>query len=248
MRRRFWSIALIAMLFALPALAQEADEAEETEESPWKGSLGLAYLATSGNTDTSTFGLDFTLNREAQPWGFEALAQFNRAEDSGVVTAERYLLSARALRALNERWDFFAGLSAEKDEFAGFELRGMVETGVVYKALMGPKHHLAFDVGLTWTDEDRVEPEPDADYLGGLAGLAYEWKISDSASFTQRFLFYPNFDNSDDWRLNSDTGIQAAINDWLALKFGYELRYRNEPIGDADDTDTTTKFSVVLNF
>ena len=247
MKHRIWSIALIALFLTVPVLAQEG-ESEEAEESPWKGSLGLAYLATSGNTDTSTFGLDFNLDREPGPWGLEVVGQFNRADDSGVTTAERYFLAGRALRSLGKRWDVFAGLSFEKDQFAGLDLRSLVGAGLVYKALLGPTHNLSFDFGLTWTDEDRIEPEPDVDYIGGMAGLAYEWKISDTASFTQRLVYFPNFDDSDDWRVDSDTGIQAAISKWLALRFGYELRYRNEPIGDAEDTDTTTKFSVVLNF
>jgi putative salt-induced outer membrane protein len=247
MKHRIWSFAVLALLITVPVPAQEA-ETEEVEESPWQGNLGLAYLATSGNSETETFGLDFVLNREPDPWGLELFAHFNRGEQDSVKTAERYYAGGRARRALGERWELFAGISGEKDEFAGFDLRTLLETGVVYKALLGPKHLLSFDAGLTWTDEDRIEPQPDTDYIGGLAGLAYEWKISDGASFTHRLIYYPNFDDSDDWRLSSDTAIQAALNARFALKFGYGLRYRNRPIGVADDTDTTTSASVVVNF
>jgi putative salt-induced outer membrane protein len=225
-----------------------AQEEEEQKEPAWTGNLGLAYLATSGNTDTETFGLDFKLEREPEPWGLELTALTNRAEDQGVKTAERYLVGARVRRALDERWEAFAGLSAEQDEFSGFDLRAIVEVGVTYSALLGPTHVLSFDGGLTWTDEDRVEPELDVDSLGGLLGLAYEWKISETASLTQRLVFYPNFDDSDDWRVNSDTGLVADISSLLALKLSYEVRYRNLPIGSNDDTDTTTKVSLVVNF
>jgi putative salt-induced outer membrane protein len=240
-------MALIAVLLAAPVLAQE-EETEEEEKSPWATSLGLSYLATSGNTDTSSFGLDFELTREPQPWGLEVVGQFNRAEDTGVITAERYFLAGRALRSIGKRWDVFGGLSFEKDEFAGFDLRTIVGAGLVYRALLGPTHNLAFDFGPTWTDENRIEPEPDVDFFGAIVGLSYEWKISESASFTQRFAYFPNFDTGDDWRFNSDSGIQAAISDWMAIRLGYELRYRNEPIGDAAATDSTTKASVVLTF
>jgi putative salt-induced outer membrane protein YdiY len=101
---------------------------------------------------------------------------------------------------------------------------------------------------LTYTDENRVDPNPDVSYMGGVLGLDYEYKFSDSASFTQTVDFFPNFDNSDDWRLLAETGVTAAISKTLGLKFGYLYRYRNEPIGDADSTDTTTTMSVVLNF
>ncbi len=61
-------------------------------------------------------------------------------------------------------------------------------------------------------------------------------------------MFYPNFDTSSDWRLTSMTAIEAAVNSWLALRFGYDLRHRNEPVGDAKSTDATSTASVVFNF
>ena len=227
-----------------PAVAQEdGGEAEPL----WTGNLGLAYVATSGNTDTQTMGLDLGLERRPTPWGLKLGASFNRAEEDGVKTAERSAVSGRATRALSERWELFAGLSGEKDEFAGYDLLFLVESGAAYKALLGPVHSLSFDAGATWTDESRLDPEPDGSYLGAVAGLAYRWKISETASLGERLVFYPNFDDSDDWRLTSETAVTASLSERLALKVGYELRYRNQPIGDNDDTDTTTKISLVLN-
>jgi putative salt-induced outer membrane protein len=247
-RRAFLCLGLAIVIGAAPALADEGETEEEQPEPTWTSNIGLSYVATSGNTDTNTMGLDLLVERKPEPWGLEFRANFNRAEDTGELTAERYFASARAVRTLSERWDFFAGLSGEKDQFAGLDLRAMVESGVTYHALLGPKHLLSFDGGLTWTDEDRIDPEPDVSYFGGIAGLSYEWKFSDTASLTQRLLFYPNFDDSADWRLSSDTGLQVSMTSLLAVKLGYELRYRNEPIGDAKSTDTTTKASLVFTF
>jgi putative salt-induced outer membrane protein len=242
----------LILLASVSAYAQEEAPAEAQPE-PWKGALGLSYVDTSGNSETSAFGLDFKVERLPEPWGLEITGLFNRASDAGDVTAERYYLGGRAKRALGDRWELFGGLSGEKDQFAGFDLRLLVEAGAAYKLVLGPKHFLSADAGLTYTDENRLEPEPDASWLGGVLGLAYEWKISDTTSFTERFLYYPNFDESSDWRLSSDTGIQTAISSLLALKFSYEYRYRNEPLvlddgTTADSTDTTTRFSVVFNF
>ncbi len=122
--------------FTFPVLAQESEE-EAPPDPLWEGSAGLSYIATSGNTDTQSFGLDFTAKRRPTPWGYEFFALFNRAEDSSVLTAERYYAGGRALRALGDRWELFAGLSAEKDQFAGFDMRAIVEAGATYKAIKG---------------------------------------------------------------------------------------------------------------
>lgn len=254
MRRKFWTgVVLVMAAVASPAIADEGTT--EAPASPWQGALGFAYLATGGNSDTQTFGLDFKMEREPTPWGVEIVALFNRADEDSVKTAERYYAGVRVKRALSDRFDLFAGVSGEKDVFAGIDPRYLVEAGVVYKALVGPTHLLSFDLGVTWTDETRVmtlddgsEVETGVDYVGAVAGLAYEWKISETASLYERLVYYPNFDESGDWRLTSDTGLQASVNSWLAVKLGYEVRYRNEPIGDNDDTDTTTKVSLVASF
>ncbi|HSO21634.1 MAG TPA: hypothetical protein VLT81_01930, partial [Chondromyces sp.] len=63
MKRWMLVIGVILGLSAVPALAQEAEDAGEAPAPIWTGSLGLAYLATTGNSETSTFGLDFTTER-----------------------------------------------------------------------------------------------------------------------------------------------------------------------------------------
>lgn len=246
------SLLLLAFL-TIPAWAAAQDEpaaAAEPEAPPeplWSGQTGLSYLATSGNSDTETVGLDFQAIRRPNPWGLEVGARFDRAEQESVKTAERFFAALRGSRSLAERWDAFVGLSAERDDFAGFDLRALVELGAVYNALLGPRHVLDVDFGLTWTDEDRLPPEIDDSWLGGVAGLRYKWAISDGASFSQGLRGYANFDETDGWRAESVTAVTAALNERLALRFSYEVRFRNMPIGLNDDTDTTTKVSLVWN-
>jgi putative salt-induced outer membrane protein len=225
-----------------PAAARADDAAAEPA---WTGSIGLSYLATSGNSDSESFGVDLEATRDPEPWGLEVAAQLNRAEQDGVKTVERYQASLRGTRALAERWQAFVGLSAEQDEFAGIDLRGIVEIGAAYTALPGPRHSLILDFALTRTDEDRLTPEIDQDWLGGLAGASYELAISDNAGFSQTLRYYANFDDTGDWRADSVSALTAAINSRLALRLSHEIRYRDEPIGANDETDTTTKVSLV---
>jgi putative salt-induced outer membrane protein len=257
------TLILILGTFALPAIAQEEDTGDEAETSPWSGSAGLSYVATSGNSDTSTFGAEFVMKREPTPWGLEVGATFMRAEDDGTRKAERYTARARGDRALSERWTYFVGLNGERDQFAGYDMRAFVETGATYAALNGPTHELTFEGGLTWTKEDFIScpneefshcsdeafPAGDSsDYAGAVLGLAYQWNISDDTFLSERLLGYPNFDDSDRWRLTSETAIQTSLSSVLAFKAGFLLRYENEPLPGVEDTDTTTTLSLVAKF
>ncbi len=246
---------VVLALTAIPAVAQEGDE-EAAPEPNWKNELGLSYVGTTGNTDTSSFGLDYKGNRKPTPWGLDFLASFTRAEDGGVVTAEQYYAGVRGLRQLNDRWSLFAGLSWARDPFSGFENRYLVEGGAEFLMINTERNKLSFDAGLTWTSEDQIfyndvtqkDDTNAVDWLGGVLGLKWDWAFSKNASLSQRLLYYPNFDNTADWRLGSDTAVKASLTKLLALQFSYLVRYRNQPIDDLEKTDTTTKVSVVLNF
>ena len=63
--------------------------APPVEEPVWSGSLALAYLATGGNSETETVGLDLAAKRRPLPWGLELMASLHRAETEGARTAER---------------------------------------------------------------------------------------------------------------------------------------------------------------
>jgi len=246
MKRLLFVFGVIVTVGVIPALAQETEE--EEKEPAWKGSLGLSWVATGGNTDTSSAGLDFAIERKVEPWGLAFAARGNTAQDSGVTTAENYFAVGRAMRALGKRWDVFGGLQWSKDPFAGFDSQTVVSAGGTYLAVESERHHLTSDIGLAYTWEDQISPVAEIDFGGGLVGLAWEWTLGENSQLTERLMFYPNFDDSADWRATSVTAIEAAVNSWLALRFGFDLRCRNQPIGDADNIDTTSTASVVFNF
>ena len=178
------------------------------------------------------------------PWGLEITAAANAAETDGEKTAERILAGLRGKRAFGERWEAFGGLSWEQDEFAGFDSRTIVEAGGVWKAIVADRHRLAFDAGLTWTSEDPVVGET-LDSLGALAGLDWVWKISNSATFRERLVGYPNFDESDDWRVRSETTLEAALASSWALRASYLFTRDHLPAPGFEKDDATTSVSLV---
>lgn len=241
MRTRHLTPAAV-LLVLLPAVATLAQEAPA---DPLTASLGFSWLATSGNSDSSTLGLDFTLKRLPEPWGYEAAANALRAEEDGERTAERYGARGRASRALDERWSVFAGLSGERDRFAGVDLRAIAEGGVAWQAVKSTLHELSFDGGLTWTNEDMTATGTDS-FFGAVAGLAYAFKPREGTALTERVLVYPSLEDGDDWRLTSETAVQAALTGRLGLKVGFAVRRDNEPPPGFEKTDTTTTVSLVL--
>ncbi len=243
--------AALLLAAAASAGAQEPCPCPTDAKPPeplWKAKVGLSYLATSGNSESTTAGVDLAAARRPEPWGLEVLASYDRAESADQLESERTFAALRGKRALGGRWDLFAEVTGERDEFAGFDLRAAITTGATAHVLTGPRHLLDVDLGLSWTEENRVGEEPDESYAGGRVGLTYQWKISERAAGGQRLNGYPNFETTGDWRLESATTLETAVTERLAIRFAYEVRYKNEPVGDRESTDTTTRLSLVVNF
>lgn len=231
---------------AAPLAAQESCPCPPPPPPPplWTGSLGLSYLATSGNSESESFGLTADWARMPTPWGLEIHALANRAESEGVTTADRLFGAVRGRRAFGDRFEGFLGGSYEADELAGLDSRFVGEIGGLWKAIVLPEHELSFDAGLTWTSENPVIGES-VDFSGALAGLAYVWKPTATATFRERLLWFPNFEESDDWRVRSETSFDAAFATAWALRLSYLYTRDNLPAPGFEKDDAATSISVV---
>ena len=227
---------------ALVCRAAAADELKPI----WDLKLGLSYVATSGNSQTSTLGANVDYTRRFELWSLAAFASAVNAAKDGSTSAERYVAGARANYPLTPRLALVGGVKGEKDRFAGFDLRGIVDAGVEWKLIDTKLYAASVLGGLTWTHEKPVVGSTDSTF-GGLAGIRAALKLSPTSEATGTATFYPSFEQGDDWRLEGGLGVQAAISELLALKVSWELRYDNVPVPGFRKTDTVTLVSLVLN-
>jgi putative salt-induced outer membrane protein len=238
---------MLMIVAALATLVLPAAVFADDPPKPSEFSLGLAFLQTNGNSNTSSGGFDFLYKGTYGLWGLEGVANFLRSEQEGTLTAERYGAGLRGTYAFAERWKAFAGVAWLKDQFAGLDSRLVLDGGVQYALLAGPDHTLDLVGGLSWTNDETVTGES-ASSFGGVAGVDYAWIIAENARLTDRFRFYPSFEESDDWRVVNEFAVEAAIVSNLALKLAYLFRYDNQPVPGFVKTDTTVSTSLVLKF
>src|SRR5437763_1021152 len=102
-----WSARLQPSVFAVILLGWATITGAQTppKEPPplWDVQVGAAFVGTSGNSDTSTIGADFSLHRRWPVWQVESAATAVRASDHGIRTAERYIGLVRGDRTLGPR-------------------------------------------------------------------------------------------------------------------------------------------------
>lgn len=89
----------------------------------------------------------------------------------------------------------------------------------------------------------------DEDYLEGRAFGQYQYAFTEKNRFSQSLEFLYDFEDSENYRVNSETALISALSDYLSLKASYEIKHDNKPVPSTlEETDTILSVTLVVNF
>ncbi|MDH3758735.1 MAG: DUF481 domain-containing protein, partial [Gammaproteobacteria bacterium] len=108
---------VISLALSAPLLAAEEEEVDD----PLEGNVKLGYLATTGNTETSSLNTSFEAKYVAGEWHHEATASAINASENKVTTAEAYEAGWKSGWDFTDRDFVFGRLNWRKDRFGGFD-------------------------------------------------------------------------------------------------------------------------------
>jgi putative salt-induced outer membrane protein len=251
--------AIVLTMVARPSCAaQQAPAGPPTQPSAtppapppkptptWDLKLGLSYLATSGNTDNSSTGFDASYRQEWGVWSLDANAAAIRATRNDVETAENASSQVRGRRKIVDGLEATAGLRGETNRFAGVDLRTIADTSLSWNAVTTPTWRLRTLYGFSWTREEPHGEQPVRASLGGLLQVQNIVKISEGSEINGQVTAYPDMEDTEDYRINANVALQAALNRHLGLRLGYDIKYDNEPIRGFERTDTISTAALVV--
>ena len=139
MKRRSDVLVLVGLL-AIAGSVSAADEAEK-KKSPWKSSVELGFIKTTGNTETQTTALKADVSYEVEKWRHtghaEGYGQESEDDTTGetIVSAERYELTGKSDYKFNEHDYAFGQIKLKKDRFSGFEYENSASLGYGRKVI-----------------------------------------------------------------------------------------------------------------
>ena len=246
---RAWpALALLAGL----ALGPSAGLGQETKKTgllgPWNATAEISYVVTGGNTSTSAFSLGTSLSRK---WAKDTLlfkgyilnsrsttttrtaqgteTDFVIIEESvSRKVAENYLLSGQYDRSISKKLTGQAGVSWDRNRFAGVDDRVMVGTGLGYAWIEKPGTRIKTSAGLTYTLRQYVGESMES-FAGFRFSAVADQKLFESSSFSTSFVFDDNLKKMEDWRFDWTNSVSAAISKSLALKLSLRTLYANVP-------------------
>lgn len=265
-------------LVLTPGVLQGQDE----RPPGWSDVAELTFVLTAGNASSSTFGLKNTAERIWEKTSFKLSAGAVRTE-SGItsrtatgtpenftvtettdtnVTAENYFLKGRLDRALGDAGFFFGGVDWDRNTFAGIQNRYGFVSGAGRAWSKEDTRRFKADLGVTYTIQEDVEENPDADdsFFGLRGSYDFFRTLTESTDMTSVLVVDQNLNSTDDLRADWTHSLAVAMSERLALKTSLQFLFDNEPaltaipLGDTSvltplgKVDTVFTVAIVANF
>lgn len=227
--------ALVTFIAAAPAMAADA--------AGWTGGLDGSLSLNRGNTSASTLNGALRTARTFGKITEHLEATGKNTETAGVRSGESYRATTKTDYAFSARDYAFVFAAWERDRFNGFEWQASGAAGYGRKLIDEDRRHLSVEAGPGYHFDELAAGDEDSGLFR--VALAFDQRITDSATFTQKF----EADITDDNTVShSLTALDVKLNDTLALKTSLDIR-RNSlvPVG-TKNSDSTALVGLAWTF
>lgn len=256
--------------------------AQDERPRGWSDVAELTFVLTAGNASSSTFGLKNTAEHLWEKAAFKLSFGAVRTESgkttrtaSGTpdnftvsestdteLTAENYFIKSRLDRSLGDVAFLFGGADWDRNTFAGIQNRYGFTGGAGKAWFEEETRRFKTDLGLTYTIQDDVVENPDADdsFLGLRGSYDYFRKLTETTGLTSILVVDQNLNTTEDLRADWTNSVAVAMSERLALKTSLQILYDKDPaltevpLGEGTvltplkEVDSIFTVAIVVNF
>jgi putative salt-induced outer membrane protein len=236
---------LAALSFAFGIIAAPA-QAQDKAPPPSEFNADLGFVSVSGNTSVTTLSLGEKWIRRIARWEFKQDLAAVYGKTDGTETSNLWRASVRGDYGLGGKLALYARTAFDRNKFAGVKSRFAEGLGLVAKVAATDIDQLNVEGGFELTQQDNLDGTNDS-FSSLRAASTWKHMFSASAYFFQGVEWLPNLDDSDDYRINSETNVVAPISSRVAMKVSYQLRFDNLPSLNAAGTAPLRKSDRILS-
>ena len=240
------------------AAAEEAAEEAEIRQAGlfdnWSGEGQIGGFQASGNSDEIGLSAALTLEREGIDWEHKLRLSADYRRQDGATSREQFLASYEPRYQFSDRLFAFGLAQFERDSRQGFAGRYSLSGGLGYRVIDTDSMELSIKAGPAYRITE-FEDGTSTSRLAGLAGLDFDWEISDTIKLTQdanstvetggEALVIIDSSNTS---ITATTGLEASITDALRARLSWAVEYDSNPGAGAVNTDTMTRFTLIYGF
>lgn len=230
----------------ITSLAATVAGAQAKAPPPSEFNTDLGFVSVTGNTSVTTLSLGEKWIRRIARWEFKQELGAVYGETDGTETSNLWRASLRGDYGLAPHLAVYARTAFDRNKFAGVKSRFAEGIGLVAKIQATDINQLNVEGGFELTQQDNLDGTSDS-FSSLRAASTWKHMFSDRAYFFQGVEVLPNLDNSDDYRINSETTIVAPLSSHVAMKASYQVRFDNFPSLNAAGTAPLKKSDRILS-
>ena len=223
---------------------------EEQEKDPvWQREVSLGFDKSTGNTEKILFLLNLYGNRKTDGSDLTLKGNSTYSSSEGKMDAQKwYAMGRYGFKIWRKKWLHFYKVEADHDRFAQVDYRLVPSAGIGYSLFDTEKWEAMLEGAIGFEHTNYRSDNP-ADNETIFIGRAYvERKFSNKAGLSQDISVYQSFDNTDDWRVRSETSFTNPISNILSLRIGFTVNYDSEPLEGIEHTDTQLSTLLICSF
>ncbi len=245
-RHRLITLTLCSLtIISLPSLAEEAP----AQDTGWKQAVEAGLNGSSGNSDSMSLHLGYTATRKDDEDGWKFASAYDKAESDGVESRNQFFADLQKDWFWSgSPWFAFAQSRYDWDDFKDWDSRLSATGGAGYEFIKNDEWYLAgrFGLGGNKTYGDANE-EFTSEAMLALDGV---WTISDREVFDFNTTFYPNLEESGEYRNITSVNWKMKMSETgnLAMKIGLINEYDSLAAEGTDKNDFKYNISLAWGF
>ena len=221
------------------------------DPSLWDKSVTAGYNYTEGNSNASSLNANAKLSRdfENNAWRFEA--DYNRGDAATTPDSERTTTveNVRGIadykRIFDETWFSGVGGSIFHDDIADLKYRGILSPGVGAYLVRNDDVKFSLEAGPSYVWEKKGS-EAD-NFLAPRIANRFSYKLSETARIFQTAEYLISVDDSSNYIITAEAGIEAALTSLVNIVFLVRDNYINSPAAGRQPNDVQTITGLKIN-
>jgi len=220
---------------AKPVSDVDAIEHCDTPESKWNQNIRLGLGFQKGQKESTDISTSYHADRTKNEHKVTFDIQYRFAESDHEKTLNRLASTwGNTWFQSNSRWDIFTNLQFDWAEFQSWDQRLLGDLGVQFEVIKLEEGTHTFTLSSRLGSGFRQEFNSEDDELipEGLLGLLVDWSVSDKQTFTADSTWYPDYNDTSNYRLVSNAEWNMQIEDSNSLQFSIGLHHEHDSVVD----------------
>ncbi len=237
---------ILALALALAALAPVLG-AQQAPTVVTKITADIGYVAVTGNTQVTTFNIGEKLTQSRGRLSLEQGVGLVYSTQADSVISNYLRTHVRGDFKIDRLLAVFSGVAFDRNTFAGIERRFEEQVGISARLIGSARDTMRVEGGGSFTQQigtDGIQQN----FPSARGALSWRHVFTPAAYFTQNFEYIPNLKETEDWRMNSESGIVAPLSAKIGLKISYVIRYDNLPQPGFSEVDRLFTSGLQITF